>query len=184
MMLNGFQKKKSNNDMESDHVVLIDSNNNELEIFWWSHEVILLAKNCEKYEFFKEQNPQIYNILVKLARQIKVENDNVGGKFVKGNSFTWHNMSRAWDRPLEDEAGFVAQLNDDSIRINFTPAVEKSKYKKINSEYFISMGGPDGYVEPYQSISNLFANVLNKLLVTIPYTEDVAGQDNNPDRII
>ena len=177
MKLKNVEKTKSTNSMESDHIVFVDDFKNQLELFWWGHEVILLAREKSSFKFSKEKNLDVYNFLCKFAKQLESENKNAGGEFIKDNKFTWHHMSRAWDRPFEDEAGFVAKLNENDVEINFFPA----KYKTIKglNKNFISMGGPDGYLEPHQSISTLFALTLNKLLSVAPILENVKNDGKN-----
>ena len=165
--INGIKKELTDNNMESDHIIIKDSNNNEFEIFWFSHEVIINSKN-NHFEFLKKDKPELFNFLTKFAKQVELTNNLAGGQFVENNKFTWHHMSRAWDRAFEEEAGFTATLNKDSIEINFFPSLNKFESINSNKNFFISMGGPDGFVEPYQSISNLFAQTLNILIHKIP----------------
>lgn len=167
MKTEGVYKVKSNGEMESDHIVLVDDNKKEIELFWFVHEVVVFAKDGGSFKFSKNESPQAYDILLKIAEQIKTENDNVKEMFFKGNKFTWHHMARSWEKPFEDEDGFAATLNNDCVEVNFFPG--KTKKPSLISEYFISMGGPDGYTEPYQSVSTIFSFALNELLLEIPY---------------
>ena len=162
----GIKKIKSNNNMESDHIVIEDINKNILELFWFSHEVIIFSEKCSNFTFLKKNNTKLYNLILNFAKNINRANKNVNGNFINENAFIWHHISRAWDRPFEKEAGFIATLDSISLKIDFFPA-KTSLIKSGN--YFISMGGPDGYIQPYQSISNVFAITLNQLLNTIPY---------------
>ena len=167
----GFEKIKSDNNMESDHIVIKDILNKELEMFWFGHEVII-SSNDNEFTFTKAQNVNIYDFLSQLGNQLSVADKASGGDFFENNTFTWHNLSRAWDRPFEEEAGFFAKLESNSIKINFFPAKNKFRFINSNNNFFISMGGPDGFVQPYQSITNIFTSALNILLTEIPYKEE------------
>ena len=165
MEIKNLCKVKSNSEIESDHIIMVDSNGKQLECFWFGHDVILSPKDSNNFVFKKES--ELYPFLSSFAKQIKEVNKMAGGNFVQGNIFTWHHMSRSWDRPFEDNAGFVATRNKDNIVINFFPA----KYKSFGDNY-ISVGGPDGYVQPYQSISDLFALHLNEILNGSDYNSE------------
>ncbi len=164
MEIKNIYKEKINSDIESDHIVLRDSNKHELECFWFSHEVIVSPRDNQEFVFLKTENPSLYKILSKFAGRIVKANDMVGGSFIDGNTFTWHHMARSWDRPFSENAGYIATMDKDSVRIRFFPAQKKSF-----GDRYISMGGPDGYTEPYQSISNLFAETLNDMLGHVQY---------------
>ena len=168
MDYNNFYKEKSERNIDSDYVVLKDSNDNILKAYWFVHEVMLETRGNSDFVFLKSDNPTLYKFLSKLGETIKSANK---GDFVKDNKFTWHHMSRAWDRPFEEEAGFVASLLKDRVEIKFFPAKDKA-YMQLSNNYLISMGGANGYEEPYQSISNVFARTLNMLLYELPYREE------------
>lgn len=169
MKTEGVYKAKSKSEMESDHIVLVDDNKKEIELFWFVHEVIIFLKDGNNFVFTKEF--ETYKILSALASQLKEVNKIAGGDFVKDNKFTWHHMARAWDKPFEENAGFTASMNNDNIEVNFFPSKQKSF-----RDGFISMGGPDGYIEPYQSVSDLFANVLNEMLNKVPYKTETNSE--------
>ena len=172
MNWDGFERKKSDGGFESDHVVLKDCNNNELDLFWFVHEVVVQADGCDCFCFSKKDCPDVYAFLTDLAKQIEGVDKHVCDGFVKNGSFVWHNMSRAWDRPFEEEAGFAAKLCGEAVEIKFFPGLHGFGHINSNNKFFISLGGPDGFVEPHQSISNIFAMKLNELLDLVPCEEE------------
>ena len=164
-------KEKSTDSMMSDQIVLVDSNNNKLKFFWLVQEVIFEAKGNKSFKFSKADNAKLYNFLSKLGEQIKLVDK--WGDFVKDNSFTWYHLSRRWDKPFEEEAGFVATLNNDFVEIDFFHSKDQIKHGVDSNNFFISMGAPDGLGEPYSSMSGLFCQVLNEGLSCIPYKKEL-----------
>lgn len=171
-------KLKSESNMESDHIVFVDANKNKLECFWFVHDVVLKT-NCKNLKFLKKDDEKLFNFFVGLAKQIEKANTLAGGQFIDEGKFTWHSLSRNWNKPIEDEAGFDVAFNNESLEIKFFPSKEEEKYNPSKNKFFISMGGPDGFAMPYQSISDVFIKIANTFLKTIPNAKNIKNIDGN-----
>ena len=167
-------KEKSNNQMESDHIVFKDSNGKELNFFLFSHEVVLEADGCRNFRFSKSDNKEVYDFLCEIGRQLKEANEQVKGDFFCDNKFTWYHLARSWDRPLDQEAGFVATMSDDAVEINFFPRkYPMFSFVNIKNNFFVSMGASDGMGQPYAAMSSVAESILSFCLDIIPFEHEL-----------
>ena len=171
-----YKEKTDDYNLCSDSIVLVDSNGNELHMEFWVHDVVLIAEGFKKFKFLKSQDEKIFNALSKIGKYLEQKNKLAGGWFVCDNKFTWHSINRDWNHEIEQNSGFDAILNGDSIEINFFPAEYMAKYNP--NKFLISMGGPDGWDEPYQSISNLFVKIFYDFFEHVEYKKEKNNDKN------
>ena len=172
-MKNLIWKEKDSDGHE--YIFLQDSFGKVLKVYWFVHDVILQTQGNNHFVFLKEENPEMFKIFADVAKSLKeLKKCSREAKdwFFEGDRFVWHHMSRTWDKPFSDEDGFSATFDGNKLEIEFVLSAEKKRFgmkeTADNARFFVSMGGPGGYIGPYQRVSDIFALKMNELVGCVP----------------